>query len=755
MEYLKIGIILTAVTANFSLGLLVLNKNSKNIVNLTLVGFAWTFAIWSLSLFFYDYPIIFSSLFWIKITYVVVILGIIGFLYYFGYIFPDGKKPPMVGQVIFFIFALLLVSSLFFTNQFVQDVVEVNNGKQTLLGQIYPLFIIFDSIFGFWGLGMLIKKYLSARGTIRGQLKYIFLGLTLFVITVLVLDAIIPLMTGNSAYFSISTVGSLFFVGLTAYAVIKHHLLDIRIAMQEVMAHVLTAIIIGVISYVGAVIYWLTTGLPFKYSVILVTLAVGVLLSLFFHRVAIFSKLVVSSLIRQPFYDFEKTVLDISLTLASSLELNKLIDVICFNLIKYLGVGDVAVVFRDVNYRDSKKVGFSNGLTFLEDNSLLSYITKYKKTIILEEIGSLISELNDEGEKFKLRQLYTHMEHTGVALVIPWVSSEKLLGLLILGNKKSGDPFTVQDIDLLNTISFQSLNAVENAISYEKIKRFNVTLSEEITKATIELQEANTRLKKLDQIKNDFVSIVSHELRTPMTAIRSYAWMALHRSDMPLSANLEKYITRILMSTEHLITLVNDMLNISRIESGRIEINPESIDLYALVKDIIDEVYFSKSEEKNIQFVVLEKPVPKVFADPEKLRQVLLNLVGNSLKFTPDGGKIVFDFFSDGKTVEASVSDTGVGISREDISKLFHKFSRLNNSYTAAATSGGTGLGLYISKNLVELMHGKIWMTSKGLNQGTTVTVALPIASADVLREAEKYTVKPQGEVKTLEPVAI
>lgn len=274
-------------------------------------------------------------------------------------------------------------------------------------------------------------------------------------------------------------------------------------------------------------------------------------------------------------------------------------------------------------------------------------------------------------------------------------------------------------------------------------------------KKTRDLEDANRRLKELDQIKDDFVSIASHELRTPMTAIRSYAWMALHKADMPLSKTMEKYVARILISTERLINLVNDMLNVSRIESGRIEINPEPIDLPSLIKDIVDEVYYSKSEEKNIQFVVLPKPVPKVLADPEKLRQVFLNLVGNSLKFTPDGGKITFDFFTDGKTVEISVSDTGVGIPEEDTSKLFHKFGRLDNSYTAAATSGGTGLGLYISKNLVELMHGKIWVKSEGINKGATFVVSLPVVTPDTLRDIENYRVKPKGEVKGLEPVAI
>lgn len=283
----------------------------------------------------------------------------------------------------------------------------------------------------------------------------------------------------------------------------------------------------------------------------------------------------------------------------------------------------------------------------------------------------------------------------------------------------------------------------------------NERVNQELRNALGMLGQANSRLKELDHLKDDFVSIASHELRTPMTAIRSYAWMALHRSDIPLSKTLEKYLIRVLISTERLINLVNDMLNVSRIEANKIEINPEPIDPLLLIKDIVDEVYYSKSQEKTIQFEVLEKQCPKIFADPEKLRQVFLNLVGNSLKFTPDGGKITFNFFTDGKTVEISVSDTGIGISKEDLSKLFHKFSRLDNSYTATATSGGTGLGLYISKSLIELMHGRIKVYSEGARKGSTFVVSLPVATKENLQHVESFQVKPKGEVKGLEPVAI
>lgn len=268
-----------------------------------------------------------------------------------------------------------------------------------------------------------------------------------------------------------------------------------------------------------------------------------------------------------------------------------------------------------------------------------------------------------------------------------------------------------------------------------------------------EVYKANSELHKVNKLKDDFVSIASHELRTPMTAIRSYAWMALHRSDVPLSDKLKKYLERTLISTERLINLVNDMLNVSRIESGRIEIAPSAFDLTNLIGEVIIEVD-AKVKEKGLIIEHVKNQIPKMFADENKVHQILLNLIGNSLKFTPSGGKITISYQSDGQNIAVSVRDTGVGIVVDDLNRLFKKFSRLDNSYVAAASTGGTGLGLYICKSLIDLMKGTIKAESSGLNQGTTFIFTLPVATPSILSEAEKYHYKPP-QARLLEPVVI
>lgn len=384
-------------------------------------------------------------------------------------------------------------------------------------------------------------------------------------------------------------------------------------------------------------------------------------------------------------------------------------------ILKRIAASKTTQATEAIRFINTLSVPFDKiAISINDPNNIMAKAIREKKPFISTDAYDVLGPVLPREETKKVQEIMG----TKTTFVYPIFVKNYPIGVFIASTNKQHHELSSYDLEVMDTFVNLIGLALQDSQLYTSLKN-----------TTSRLELVNKKLHELDRLKDDFVSVASHELRTPMAAIRSYAWMALHRSDVPLSKTLEKYLARILLSTERLINLVNDMLNVSRIESNRVEINPEPVDLVSLIKDIIDEVYYSKSEEKNIQFIVSEKPIPKVLADPEKLREVFLNLVGNSLKFTPSGGKITFDFFSDGLVVETSVADSGVGIAKEDLSKLFHKFGRLDSSYSAAATSGGTGLGLYISKHLIELMRGRIWVLSAGLNKGTTFTVSLPVAT--------------------------
>lgn len=388
--------------------------------------------------------------------------------------------------------------------------------------------------------------------------------------------------------------------------------------------------------------------------------------------------------------------------------------------------------------------------SYFADSSLLTTRVDLPPTII--NVDLLLDGTNDWEKELlwgrifitsDLSVLQKEMPGMKTLILSPIMRANNLIGIFSLGTQREATAITDEEKDLAMVIT----NLINFSFKIQDIESSLSTVTQEVYKM-------NSKLHELDKLKDDFVSIASHELRTPMTAIRSYAWMALNRSDIELTDKMKKYLQRTLVSTERLINLVNDMLNVSRIESGRLEITPQVMDLKNLIGEVLIEID-AKAKEKNLQITNSNVPIPKVFADPNKVHQVLLNVLGNALKFTKENGNISISYFNDGYYLEVSIKDDGVGIAPEDLPRLFRKFSRLDNSYIAASSTGGTGLGLFICKSLVELMKGKIWVRSEGVNKGTTFVFSLPIATPQVLKEAEKYHYKPDGEAKLLEPVAI
>jgi signal transduction histidine kinase len=243
----------------------------------------------------------------------------------------------------------------------------------------------------------------------------------------------------------------------------------------------------------------------------------------------------------------------------------------------------------------------------------------------------------------------------------------------------------------------------------------------------LNLRQANEKLQVLDKAKNEFVSLASHELRTPMTAIKSYVWMVLNDKAGPVTDATRKYLNIVLLSTERLIHLVNDMLDISRIESGKAQLNLENFD-FSEVITLIDNEFSAKAEEKHLAWEThTDGNLPKITADKDKIIQVLENLVGNSFKFTPAGGRVSVTVTVRDNRLCVAVTDTGRGISPDDIPQLFTKFTRLGEKFTTYSQPG-TGLGLFLSKQYVEMHHGTI-MVESAFGTGSTFTFTLPLVN--------------------------
>ena len=235
-----------------------------------------------------------------------------------------------------------------------------------------------------------------------------------------------------------------------------------------------------------------------------------------------------------------------------------------------------------------------------------------------------------------------------------------------------------------------------------------------------------TRERELDKMKTDFISVVSHELRTPLTSIKGYTDLLLSGAAGEVAELQHEFLSIIQMSTTRLTSLINDILDISRIESGKIEIKHEPVDYRKLVADTLRLVR-AAADAKQIRLeAVLPENMPPVCGDADKITQVLTNLVGNAIKYTPQVGtvRVNIEVLGDA-SVTTCVTDSGIGISQEDQRRLFQKFFRADNSSTREA--GGTGLGLVIAKTIVELMGGAIWVDSE-IGRGSRFYFTLPLS---------------------------
>ena len=265
-----------------------------------------------------------------------------------------------------------------------------------------------------------------------------------------------------------------------------------------------------------------------------------------------------------------------------------------------------------------------------------------------------------------------------------------------------------------------------------------------------------TREREVDRMKSEFVSLVSHELRTPLTSIKGYIDLLLDGDAGELTGEQRGYLDIVKDNADRLIALINDLLNVSRIESGKIELQRGPLDLARLIHGVADSL--RPSIEAKGQHLTLSLAgghesspggrdgtlLPAVLADADRVTQILTNLLSNAYKYTPVGGSISVRACTQGDHVRVDVQDTGIGLSTEEQAQLFTRFFRARNQTTQEV--GGTGLGLSIARSLVEMQGGKITVSSAP-GQGSTFSFTLPIAQTQAEHETSSHPAQPGGRI--------
>src|SRR5918999_6308917 len=289
-------------------------------------------------------------------------------------------------------------------------------------------------------------------------------------------------------------------------------------------------------------------------------------------------------------------------------------------------------------------------------------------------------------------------------LAVPLLRDDELVGGLALLRKTPG-AFAAETVALVQTLANQSVLAIENAELFE------------------ELERKGRELEAASRHKSEFLANMSHELRTPLNAVLGYAELIQDGIYGEVPAKMADVLDRIQQNGRHLLGLINDVLDLSKIEAGQLTLSPVHYSMRELVLDVVSATEALAAEKKLALEVDVPADLPRGRGDERRLTQVLMNLVSNAIKFTEAGSVSIRASVSDGGFVVA-VTDTGVGIAPEDRERIFEEFQQVDTSSTRK--KGGTGLGLAIARRIVELHGGRIWVDSAP-GRGSTFCFTLPI----------------------------
>ena len=382
------------------------------------------------------------------------------------------------------------------------------------------------------------------------------------------------------------------------------------------------------------------------------------------------------------------------------------------------------------------KLGFTNCLVFLIDQKSEKIFCKTAVGCRAEQIEYLTSRIANEeiinqlvGENGHC--LISTTERTGSEekkfIVVPIIVKEIMNGFIITGSSRCLTSINEQDLEITSILANQIGTAIENVRLYQGLWNSQRELEIRIKNRTSELNAANLKLKKLNKMKSDFISLVSHELRTPLTSIKGYASILVDEKLGNLNPAQKERLAKIGRHSSSLASLVNNLLDISKIESGRVEMNIEQVSIEEVLGGIID-ILNPQLQEKNLALKIEIPPdIIPVWADRSQLERVFINLLGNAIKFSPEGAEIAVNVLDKKDCIQVDISDRGIGIASDDLPKIFDEFYRADNSINKHKK--GTGLGLSLVKRIIDVHKGKISVKSR-LNRGSTFSFILPKENA-------------------------
>jgi signal transduction histidine kinase/DNA-binding response OmpR family regulator/methyl-accepting chemotaxis protein len=424
----------------------------------------------------------------------------------------------------------------------------------------------------------------------------------------------------------------------------------------------------------------------------------------------------------------------IGLVASSTLDMERLVDLVLQAIVEHLGYDRAKLFLVDTAQHalvQGRIAGASEEvraqlqhieIPLREEAGIQARVALHGEPVLVEDVEHVRGQIHGR----LLELLGTH-----ALVAVPLKVEGRTLGVLSVDNSRTERTLTEADLRLLITVANQVATAIANAQAYGQIEQLNAGLEARIEERTetlrhqqTELQEMNLQLEIANRHKSEFLANMSHELRTPLNAIIGFSEVLLEKMFGELNDKQDEYLNDILSSGKYLLSLINDILDLSKVEAGKLELEPSVLALKPLLEGSLVMVKERALAHGMTLSLDVAADIDTVIGDERKIKQILFNLLSNAVKFTPDKGKVGIKATRVGDTVRIAVWDTGVGIAPQDRQRIFEEFQQVGQGLTGKTE--GTGLGLTLTKKFVELHGGAIGIEST-LGAGSTFTFTLPI----------------------------
>ena len=602
----------------------------------------------------------------------------------------------------------LIVSKSFLT----QDLIYHDWGKEIVLNRTHYVIYSGYLLCGF-GLGLytMYKKSRTLIGLQRAQSRLFFVGFFITATFGVFFNLILPFV-GNYRLIHLGPLFTNVLIASLAYSIIRHKMFNLRLIVARSLGYLLSLGILalgyGGVTYVATNTLERLTSAGRALQVFNILLLVIAVMS-YSHIKQFFDK-ATSRIFFRDAYEPEQFLDQLNKIFVSNIELEYLLEASCSVISQNIKAEYCTFVINETAYTPVRLIGT---------------VQKFDPDLA-EKLNQLTPQLNSkvviadytDKDQTELNKL---LEDNGIAVLVRLVTTLdyelKGIGYLALGVKKSGNLYSKQDTQVLDIIANGLVIAAENALRFEEIEKFNVTLQEKVDVATKRLQNSNEKLKTLDETKDEFISMASHQLRTPLTSVKGYLSMVLEGDAGALTEMQHKLLDQAFISSQRMVYLIADLLNVSRLRTGKFIIEAAPSNLAEVIEGEVGQLKATAASRKLSLSYNKPENFPTLMLDETKIRQVIMNFMDNAIYYTPAGGHITVELKETDQTVEYTVNDDGMGVPRSEQHHLFTKFYRAGNA--KKARPDGTGLGLFMSKKVIVAQGGNLIFRSQE-NKGST-----------------------------------